>query len=93
MSCSLEKYKNLFGKPNEGAHSLRIPILDIALIDFLLTGFVASIITLILYFIGINNIYWYWLFLIIFVILILLGIIVHDIFCVKTKINKLLSKK
>ena len=42
MNCPLGKYSNIFGKPNEGAHSYRI--LDIAIVDVLATGVLASVV-------------------------------------------------
>ena len=80
MDSSLCPYKNLFGKPNEGVHKYRI--LDIAIIDLLLTVGAAYLISR----------YYNQDFKLIFTILILLGIIMHRIFCVKTTIDKLLFR-
>jgi hypothetical protein len=72
------KYKNIFGKPNEGVHSIRF--MNLAVIDVILTimggFFIARYYKL--------NIY-----LTIFT-LFLLGIIAHRLFCVKTQVDKIL---
>ena len=73
------KYKNFFGKPHEGIHKYRI--CNIAIVDVILTIFLALIIYL---FIPEYN-YFY-----ILILLFLLGIILHRIFCVRTTIDKLL---
>jgi len=72
------KYKNIFGKEGEGAHSIRI--FNIAIVDVILTilgGFIISYYTR-------WNI-WY-----IIISLFILGIILHRLFCVNTTINKLI---
>jgi uncharacterized membrane protein YcaP (DUF421 family) len=76
---SLCKYKDIFGKPNEGVHSYRI--FNIAIVDVLATIFVAYIIYL---FIPKYN------FFFILICLFLLGIFLHKLFCVRTTIDKLL---
>lgn len=75
------KYKHMFGKPNEGVHSLRL--FDIAFVDVLFTLLGALIIHYTLE-------YNFWVVLI---ILFIIGIIAHHIFCVDTTINKLLFGK
>jgi hypothetical protein len=72
------KYKNIFGKENEGAHSIRF--FNVAIVDLLLTLLAGAIIS---YFTRINLI-------LMWIMLILLGIIVHRIFCVNTTINRLI---
>lgn len=72
------KYKDIFGKPNEGIHSIRL--LNIAIVDLGLTMLVALAIS---YFGGIT----YWKVLL---LLLLLGILMHRLFCVRTTIDKLL---
>ena len=84
MTGDLCKYKDMFGKPNEGSHSYRIPIINLAVVDILFTAAVAY---------GINysevfmnntwNSFW-----IILVILVIIGIIAHKAFCVDTQLNK-----
>jgi hypothetical protein len=72
------KYKDIFGKPGEGAHSYRL--FNIAIVDVLLTIIMAYIISIIF-----NK-----SFIITTIVLILLGIISHRLFCVRTTIDKLL---
>ena len=73
------KYKNVLGKVNTGLHSYRI--LDIAVVDVILTILLAYIVKLIFP----NK-----KFILILVLLFLLGIILHRLFCVRTTIDKLL---
>lgn len=75
---NLCKYKDVFGKPNEGLHQFRV--FDIAIVDVLLTIFVAWVVS---YFFKIN-------FLYSLVGFFILGIICHRIFCVRTTVDKLL---
>lgn len=75
------KYKNIFGEPKKGLHSLRIPIFDIAFIDVFFTILVG-------WYISKNTKYSFWIILI---MLFLLGIILHRIFCVKTKIDTIID--
>lgn len=72
------KYKNALGKPHEGIHSFRV--LDIAIMDVLMTILVAGFLSLYLK----QN---FWLVL---VMLFLLGIFLHRIFCVRTTVDKIL---
>lgn len=78
------KYKDIFGKPETGAHAYRL--LGFAFIDAFLTLLVAIIISLyykfdFLQFTGLLFIF------------ILLGIFFHRLFCVNTTLNKLLFGK
>lgn len=75
MFCN---YKDIFGKPNEGVHSIRI--FNLAIIDVLFTIIAAYLI----------SIYFSVSFFITLFLLFLLGIIFHHIFCVKTTVDKLL---
>ena len=75
---NLCKYRNIFGEPNTGLHSIRI--FNIAIIDVLMTIIAAYIIS---YFTSYS-------FYIVLLVLFLLGIFLHRIFCVKTTIDKLL---
>lgn len=77
------EYKNLFGEVNKGVHSIRIPYVNLALVDTLLTIIVSGIISVLF---DVN----FWLVLL---ILFLLGIILHRLFCVNTTIDKLLFGK
>jgi hypothetical protein len=74
------KYKNIFGKPNEGVHKHFLGIAWFDLIGTLLICFLIWRFTR-LY----NNIY---NLLIVCIIGILLGILFHRIFCVNTTLNK-----
>ena len=73
------EYKNIFGKVNKGIHSIRV--FDIAIIDVIGTIIIAIIIH---YFYPECELKYYIIYLF------LLGIILHKLFCVKTKINQLL---
>ncbi len=76
---SICKYKDIFGKPNEGVHSVRF--FGIAIIDFILTLLVG---------LGIKYIFPDYNIILIYVILFTFGIIMHRMFCVNTTINKIL---
>jgi hypothetical protein len=69
-------YKDIFGKPREGAHAYRI--LDIAVVDVVATVIVAFIINRVFGFI-------FWKSL---VVLFIVGIISHRLFCVRTTVDK-----
>jgi uncharacterized membrane protein len=69
-------YKDIFGRPNEGAHAYRI--FDIAVIDVIATIVVAFIVARIF---GIV----FWKTVILFFIV---GIISHRVFCVRTTVDK-----
>ena len=75
---TLCKYKDMFGKPNQGVHSFRI--FNIAIVDVLLTILAAFIIS---YFLKTK-------FLYTLLLMFILGIISHRLFCVRTTIDKLL---
>ncbi len=72
------EYKDIFGKPGQGAHSFRLG--NIAIVDVLLTIIVA-------YFI--SNHFKFDL-LKTTGILFALGIIAHRVFCVRTQVDKIL---
>lgn len=72
------RYKNALGRPREGVHKYRIPILDIAAADTLLTVLLALVVS------KIFKVSFLWSF----IATILLGIILHKLFCVETTINK-----
>ena len=77
---NLCKYKDIFGKPNEGAHSYRI--FNIAIVDLVATIIVAKII----------SDYYNFCFYKTLVSLFILGIIAHRMFCVRTTIDRMLFK-
>jgi hypothetical protein len=72
------QYKDLFGRPREGAHAYRL--FDVAIVDVVATIVVAFIIARVFGFV-------FWKSL---VTLFLLGIISHRIFCVETTVDKLI---
>lgn len=75
------KYKDVFGKPNEGVHRFRV--FNLAIVDVILTVFLGLLLSK---FLKINK----------FSSILLsfgLGIIFHKIFCVDTTINKILKNK
>ena len=76
FGVDLCRYKDIFGRPKEGAHSYRI--FDIAVVDVAATVFVAFMIA---YFFGVA----FWKSL---VVLFLIGIISHRAFCVRTTVDK-----
>jgi hypothetical protein len=69
-------YKDIFGKPSEGAHAYRL--FDIAVVDVVATVIVAFIINRVFGFI-------FWKSL---VVLFIVGIISHRLFCVRTTVDK-----
>ena len=73
------EYSNIFGKPNEGLHSIRL--FDIAIFDVILTIMIAYLLNIIL---GGNN------FILILIVLFISGIFLHRLFCVKTTVDKYL---
>lgn len=72
------QYKDLFGRPREGAHAYRL--FDVAVVDVVATIVVAFIIARVFGFV-------FWKSL---VALFLLGIISHRVFCVETTLDKLI---
>ena len=75
------KYKDIFGKPNTGLHSLKI--FDIAMFDVLCVIIIGMLIS--------NTFKMSLLYTIIS--LFLLGIILHRLFCVRTTVDRLLFPK
>jgi hypothetical protein len=71
-------YKDFFGRPREGAHAIRIPILDIALVDTAATVALAAAIAWVT---GLN-------FLLTLAVLFVLGVVAHKVFCVRTQVVK-----
>jgi hypothetical protein len=78
---NLCKYSNIFGAPNTGIHSYRIPVLNIAFFDLFFT--IIGAIALGHYL----KLDWYYVLL----ILLVLGEILHIAFCVKTPITSFLG--
>ena len=77
-SQNMCRYKNIFGKPNQGIHSIRL--FNLAIIDVIMALIAGYLIGL--YF---NHV---WLGIIGFFTL---GIIMHAVFCVDTTISKMLK--
>jgi len=67
------KYKDIFGKPNEGVHSYRL--FNIAIVDLVFTIIGAYLLSL--YFTNYN-------FFTILFILLILALLLHKLFCVNT---------
>lgn len=76
----LEKYKDIFGAPRTGAHAKRV--LDIAIVDVVLTLILALIISLVFK----QN------FALVSACLFGLSIIMHRLFGVRTKVDTILFK-
>ena len=72
----LRRYKDLFGRPREGAHAYRV--FDIAVVDVAATVVVAYVIARVF---GVA----FWKSL---VVLFIVGIISHRAFCVRTTVDK-----
>lgn len=72
------KYRDIFGKPNEGVHKHRI--FGLAVVDLGMTIILAILIAR-----------WKrWNILVVFTVLMILGLIMHKIFCVKTKLTTMI---
>lgn len=80
MHNPLCRFKDIFGKPGKGVHSIRI--FNIAVVDVVFTILAAYLI------------HRYWLtdynFYYILIGLFVLGIVLHKLFCVRTTIDKLI---
>jgi hypothetical protein len=82
MAC---KYKDIFGKPGKEVHAIRIPIINVALVDVVVTVLVSIIISVVA--LGtFNTVSVLWTTLALF----LSGILAHRIFCVRTTVDKAL---
>jgi hypothetical protein len=84
---NLCKYKNIFGEPGTGVHSIRI--FNIAIVDVILTILGGILIQTIL-------LQWFHIYIeltIVLVSLFILGILLHRMFCVRTTVDKLLFNK
>jgi hypothetical protein len=77
---NLCKYKNILGAPNTGIHSYRVA--DFAVFDILLTIILAIFVSRIFKISLIYSI----------IIVFLLSIVIHRIFCVKTKMIRILFR-
>jgi hypothetical protein len=72
------KYKDIFGKPKEGIHNYRF--MDFAIVDIIFTILGAYIIYK----------YTQYDFYKVLISLFILGIILHKLFCVDTKLNSII---
>ena len=72
------KYKNILGEPNKGVHSIRM--FDIAIVDVILTVIAGVLISR---FLKVSLVY-------VLIALFMLAIVMHRIFCVRTKVDRLL---
>lgn len=77
------QFKNVFGEPGKGLHNIRL--FDIAIVDVIMTFIGARIIQYLS-----NDQYTYMYCLI---ALFILGILLHELFCVETTVNKFLFQK
>ncbi len=76
--CFFERYRDIFGKPNEGAHSYRL--FGLAIVDVLLTALGIMLISRYTTMSVLN----------ITIITIISVILIHRLFCVNTAVNKLI---
>jgi hypothetical protein len=74
------KYSNLFGEPGKGAHALRAG--GLAVVDLLATGGLAFLVSR--YGCGRTDLL---AFVLVFIILMLVAVLVHEMFCVNTRLN------
>ena len=81
------KYKNIFGKPNTGIHSIRI--FNIAIFDVLSTILVGVLFHqfIIVQWLQMSSSIKLWMVL---VVLFALGILLHRLYCVRTTVDKIL---
>ena len=84
---SLCKYRNIFGEPKTGLHNYRI--FNIAVFDVLATLLVSVIIhqIIIVEWLKMYSIIKLWM---VIVFMFVLGILLHQLFCVRTTVDKLL---
>lgn len=81
MSDGLCKYRHIFGREGEGAHSIRVA--NVAVVDVVMTFAAAFVI---------HKVFGVALWKVT-VSVFLLGVIMHRMFCVNTTINKLIFGK
>ena len=71
-------YRNILGKPNQGIHSYRIPFVNLAVMDIVMTILLAVLLSWI----------FKWNIWIVLILCFIAGILAHRIFCVRTTIDK-----
>jgi hypothetical protein len=76
-------YSDIFGRPGEGAHSIRVG--GFAAVDLLLTAGAAVLIKKTVFSDKSS-----WLYLLIFIVLMICAIVLHKVFCVNTALNKII---
>jgi hypothetical protein len=74
------KYNDIFGKPKEGSHTMRIPVIDLAVSDTIAVLIIGYLIS---WYFG----YSYWKSI---GVIFASGIVVHRLFCVRTKLDTLI---
>ena len=84
---SLCKYKNVFGEPNTGIHSVRV--FNFAIFDILATILVGVLLHqyIIVEWLEMSSSIKLWMVL---VVLFALGILLHRLYCVRTTVDKIL---
>ena len=75
------KYRNIFGEPGKGIHSLRL--CNVAVVDVLATVLIALVVH---HFLSIYR------FATVLVALLVVGVVAHRVFCVRTTVDKLLFR-
>jgi hypothetical protein len=80
------KYSNALGEPGKGAHSLRVG--GLAVVDLLGTAALTFLITR--YALHRSEV---WMFVLVFVLLILVAVLIHEAFCVNTRLNAVLFER
>lgn len=78
--CIFKDYRDIFGKPEEGVHSIRI--FNIAIIDIILTILGAFIISKVC---SMN-------FMLTLILFFIIGEILHLVFCVETQFIKIIRQ-
>lgn len=79
--CVFAKYKDIFGKPREGAHGIRL--FDIAIVDLIMTIIAGALLS---EWLGYNAV-------VVIIFLLLLSVPVHMLFGVETGVIKMLTCK
>ena len=75
------KYRNMFGEPGKGIHSLRL--CNVAVVDVLMTVLIALIV---------HHFLPAYRFATVLVALLVVGVVAHRVFCVRTTVDKLLFR-
>lgn len=70
-------FRNVFGRPREGVHAVRLPVLDIAVVDLALTIVCGTLLAT----------YMHWSVLLTNGIIMALSVVIHRAFCVDTALT------